>query len=94
MNKKIKEGCECKDKKKESKIDTSMDDIEARRERVESIQNLFKDIHYKTSEEKDSVILSFTKANLTIDQIAKLVEPFKPEYQAFKNSQLNKRGLY
>ena len=94
MNKKIKEGCECKDKKKESKTDSSIEEIEARRERVESIQNLLADIHYKTEEDKDQAILSFTKCALSIPEIEKLVIPLKPGYLSSKDAQLYKRGLY
>ena len=72
---KVKEGCEESD----------------RRERVEKVMELLQDVHYKTESEKDAAILSFTKANLTIDEIDMLVNPLRAGY---KNDQTSKVGVY
>ena len=77
-SKNVKEGCgECKEEVKES---NSMGEIRERRERVEQVMELLEDVHYKTESEKDDAILSFTKANLTIDEIVKLVRPLRADY--------------
>lgn len=91
---KVKNACECKDKKKESKIDVSMEDIEARRERVEKIQSMFSDIHYKTQEVKDANILSLTKANLTIEEIEQIISSLRPDYMKSKDEQVHRKGVY
>ena len=94
MNK-IKDGCECKDKNKESSNSIEenkkiFEEMRARRERVEQVQDLFQNINYKTEEEKDQAILSFTKANLTIEEIEQLVKPLRSDYLA---GQIYKKGV-
>lgn len=73
-NKKVKSGCEESD----------------RRERVEKVTELLSAVYYKTPEDKDAAILSFTKANLTLGEIEKLIIPLKPDYLA---GQVYRKGV-
>ena len=96
MNKKVKEACEesdCKDKKKESesRVDISMHDIEARRERVEKVAKILEGVHYKTESDKAEAIMSFSKANLSYDEIEQLVRPLHPDYMT---GQVYKKGVF
>ena len=91
MNSEVKDAC---DKEKEgSSLEENkkvMEEIRARRERVEQVQELLSSIHYKTVEEKDQAILRFTKANLTIEEIEQLVKPLRSDYLA---GQIYKKGV-
>ena len=51
-----------------------------RKERVEKVTQLLSGVHYKTQEDKEAAILSFSKANLSIEEIENLVIPLKPDY--------------
>ena len=88
MNKnKTKEACECKDKNKESSIDE-------RRERVAKVQELFRDIHYKTEQEKDDAIVSFVKSSMSIPEIEFIASTLSPDYTKSKEAQVYKRGVF
>jgi hypothetical protein len=80
-NKTVKEGCQESERRE-------------REQRVDQIIDLVRDIDYGDSDIKAANILSFAKSNLTIDEIAKLVEPFKESYKDHKNAQVYRSGLY
>ena len=98
MTKKVKEGCECKDEVKESSSMKEnkkiLEEMRARRERVEQVQELLSSVHYKTEEEKDAAIISFTKANLTIEEIESLTTPLRADYLGSKNAQVHRKGMF
>lgn len=72
-----------------------MEEIEARRERVEKVIDLFQDVHYIHEKDREDAIISFTKANLTIEEIDMLVNPLRPSYYSdVKDSQISRRGMY
>ena len=98
MNSEVKEGCECKDKDEVKESNSSsleenkkvMEEWRARRERVEAVQELLSAVHYKTSEDKDAAILSFTKCALSIPEIEQLIKPLRSDYLA---GQIYKKGV-
>ena len=66
-----------------------------RQERVDKIIDLMSDIDYGDDQDlKAHNVLSFSKSNLSLDEIAKLLEPFKEGYKESKNAQINRSGLY
>jgi hypothetical protein len=78
----IKEGCsECsKDK-----------EVEERRQRVDKVASLLKDIPYETQKHREDAILSFVKANLSTEEIEHIVAPGRPGYRTEWNKT---RGVY
>ena len=73
--KKVKQGCE------ESE----------RRERVQKVAAILKEIPYETERLREDAILSFSKANLTIEEIDGLVNPLRPSYKTDFNKRI---GVY
>lgn len=94
--KKVKDACgECKDKNEVKESNSSMDEIRARRERVEKVIELFRDVHYVHEKDREDAIISFTKANLTLEEIDMLLNPLRPSYNSdVKESQISRRGMY
>ena len=62
-----------------------------RKARVEKVTQLLSGVHYKTQEEKNQAILSFSKANLSIGEIENLVIPLNRTIYKVK---CIKRGMY
>ena len=79
MNKKVKE-----------KLKSACEESE-RRARVEHVAKILEAVHYKTESDKAEAIISFTKANLSLEEIETLVKPLKPDYLA---GQEYRKGVY
>ena len=88
-NKRVKEGCsECsEDKNKESSMDE-------RRERVEKVMDLLRDVHYKTEQEKDAAVISFVKSSMSISEIEFIASTLRPDYTKSKEAQVNRKGVF
>ena len=79
MNKKVKD-----------KLKNACEEAE-RRERVEKVASILEGVHYKTETEKAEAIMSFSKANLSYEEIEQLVRPLRPDYMT---GQISRRGMY
>ena len=81
-----------------TKESSSMDEIRARRERVERVQELFRDVNYKTDEDRVEAITSFVKSAMTLKEVEFIANTLKPEYLSTKDasthSQVRKVGVY
>jgi hypothetical protein len=79
MNKKVKE-----------KLKSACEESD-RKERVERVSKILEAVKYPTETDRAAAILSFSKANLSLEQIETLVKPLRPDYL---EGQIYKRGLY
>ena len=77
-------------KSKKEKLKSACEESD-RKERVEKVASILEGVHYKTETDKAEAIISFSKANLTYDEIENLIKPLRSDYLEV---QMSKRGLY
>ncbi|MGC2426776.1 MAG: hypothetical protein WA421_07065 [Nitrososphaeraceae archaeon] len=62
---------------------------------MEKVIELFRDVHYVHEKDREDAIISFTKANLTLEEIDMLLNPLRPSYNSdVKENQISRRGMY
>ncbi len=78
MNKKVKE-----------KLKSACEESDMK-ERIEKVAKILEGV-YKTESDKVDAIVSFTKANLSLEEIEQLVKPLRVDYLA---DQVYKKGVF